>query len=335
MSRIHRRRVADLRTLARCVAALAMIGCPGAGAPEPQRVAEPATSCAERLAPLREEVRWADESQSFDWRLVEVPDWQRITVPTHVLRWQFREISLDDAHVLSFEDTDEAVAAWRRESPFADENEIRLDLERTLERDAEAALKAKLAGFPASSVALAIESTARWEHVAPVLRAMSQRDSTVRLVVDFAAPPWWQMRLFDEATRNAEDFSDMNHVLALRAAEVFATCPTAVWFANGGPRKLEDYVDGIEACDCSVDLAAARELVHAIGRPMLGSAGVVEISFVRSGVGAPFVAERSATWAEVLPRLRAGSGPVVLPDVPPPPEPPPPLPPPERRKRRG
>jgi hypothetical protein len=340
MRAVHRCRVADLRTAALYLCALATAGCGRAveAAPE-QGGAEPTTSCAERLAPLRQEMQWADEApQGFDWNLASVPDWQYTAMPAHVIRWQFGALTLDDADILYFERVDEEVATQLREFPGSDEKEIRRELERDLERDLKAGLKAKLPEVPASSVAIAIEANARWEHVAPALRVLSRGDGTVRLVVDRALPPWWDRRVFDEASRDAKGIGELSHEFSLRAVEVFATCPTAVSFADAGPRMMEAYVDGIEACDCRVDLAAARELLHGIALPMIGSAGVVEITVVPRGAGAPFVAEPSATWAEVLPRLRAGSGPVVLPDVPEPPRPiPPPPPPPEPkpRKRRG
>lgn len=132
-----------------------------------------------------------------------------------------------------------------------------------------------------------------------------------------------------------DSIGDVASVLAQRSVEVFAECPAAhTALANAAP-KMVQYVDAVEACDCRVDAAAARELIHAIARP--GRVGVVELAIVRSGDGMAFTAEPRASWEQVLPRLLATTSPIVLPDLPPPreiPVPPPPPPPARRRTTR-
>lgn len=253
--------------------------------------------CAEQLAPLREEMQWVDGRRSYNGRLAAVSEWRRDEIPAHLVAFEFGDVTLDRKPLTALTSVDGKV-----------------------ERE----LKRALAPLGDQPVALAIEPETQWQLVAPTLRVLSERDSVVRLLVEMPLPPWLDTRLAVEARKDGGSIGDVASVLAQRSDEVFATCPTAqATLAKGSPDMLE-YVDAIAACDCRVDAAASRELLHAIATPMTGGVGIVALGFVRNGGGTPFTAKPDARWSEVLPELLAAAPPIVLPDVPPPDMPPPP-----------
>lgn len=290
-------------------------------------VAGTTQSCTEQLASLREEMQWADSSPKYDGQLASVGQWRRSAAPAHVVALRVDEIVVDDARVAFLGSIEQDVAELAKQFPDDDVKQIRLDAERDLERRLDAGLKKALAPLAEQSIALAIEPSVPWELVAPTLRVLSRHGGVVHLLVGMPFPPWWSSRLFDEASRGADGLGEVSRRLSLRAAEVFATCPTALTFPDESSSTMARHVDGIEACDCRVDLAASRELLHAIATPLLAPVGVLELPVVSSGDGPSFTAEPGATWATVLPRLLAAPPPVVLPDLPAPSEiplPPPP-----------
>jgi hypothetical protein len=279
-------------------------------------------ACAEQLAPLREQMQWVDGRRSYSGRLAAVPDWQRAAIPEHILAFAFGEVLLDSKPLtgLPFALHDEL------SDDIASDEERRVDHERDLERNLQHALKRALAPLGDAPIAVAFEPSMQWHVVAPMLRTLSAQGGAARLLVEMPLPPWFDTRLRQKA---GESIGDVASRLAQRSVEVFAECPAAqAALANGAP-KMVQYVDAVEACGCRVDVAAARELIHAIAMP--GGVGVVELTIVRSGDGAAFTAEPRASWEQVLPRLLATTSPIVLPELPPPreiplPAPPPPLP---------
>ncbi|MCY1062765.1 hypothetical protein [Nannocystis sp. SCPEA4] len=279
-----------------------------------------ATTCVEQLAPLREELAWADEATVSSVpardRLASVPQWQRTTVPEHVVGvWQ-GEVGVDGTTVTWLSRDDDDDPPW-----------LVLENERDRQREVNASLTKPLASLGSTTVALAVDRDAPWVFVRPVVRTLAERDGAVRLLVAMPAPPWWDARLSDEVAQGTNGLGEVAGKLSARAAEVFADCPAAAQLDLSSSGMI-GYVDAIQACDCRVDLARTRELLHAIALPMIAPLGVVEVAVITRGEGAPFEAEPDTPWSAVLPRLLAERTPVLLrerpiPEVPPPPPPPP------------
>lgn len=291
-----------------------------------------ASRCAEQLAPLREELAWADESTTFPrfplMQLASVSQWRRTDVPEHVVGLSMGELRMPDATLKSLSrgaaetDLDPASAAAR-------------DL--SLQGQVNRALQQALAKPDGTALALGVDQEEPWVFVRPVLRTLAERDGVVRLVVGMPAPPWWDTRLFDELAQGTSGLGEIAMRLNVRADEVFADCPTAAAFhayqMESG--RMVGYVDAIEACDCRVDPVRTRALLHAIATPLITTMGVIEIPVITQGEGVPFEAERDTPWSAVLPRLLAARTPVLLPEpvIPETPYVPPPPPPPTRRRR--
>ena len=281
-------------------------------------------TCAEQLAPLREELAWADDSLVFpvppSVRLAAVPQWQRTALPEHVVGVWFDDLVVDGKTVTSLPHADDDDADPERASEHA----------RALQSRVDAALEKPLTGAGSTTVALAVDAGQPWTHVRPVLRTLAERGGGVHLLVGMPAPPWWDTRLFDEVAQGADGMGTIAARLEARAAQVFADCRTAAEI--GRSSNMVGYADAIQACDCRVDLAQTREVLHAIATPMIAPVGVVELAVIKHGEGVPFEAEPDSPWSAVLPDLLSLRAPVLLqeppvPEVVPPPPPPEPAPP--------
>jgi len=269
-----------------------------------KREASPA--CAEQLAPLRAEFEWLDAWSGFrepQHKLVQLSHSQRNAVPEHLVSLNVESVQFAGQSPY-----------WISKHADARSLEMQLRIE----------LKGPLAQLGQGSVALAIHPDEHWRVVRPTLKALAEGRGAVALLVDTAIPPTWQTPALEQALAG-DSLSDVADRLSQKSAEVFADCPAAASAVRAGG-KLVSYVDAIEACDCRVDLAASKDLLHAIAVPRLRPS-TVEITVVTSGDGTAFEAEPDAKWSEVLPKLLAAPAPILLPDIPaevPPPPPPPP-----------
>lgn len=289
-----------------------------------------AVRCGAELEALREEMEWADATiaQPRPLDLAGVPEWRHTTVPDRVLELRSGTIEIDEKVVAALPDLAGRVESIIAAYPGSDPNEVAHDAERNLDLELARALKAALASSGQAPVALAIVPGEPWQTVRPTLKALSKQVGTVRLLVGMPPPAWWDKSLFDEVVEGTNGLGMVAHRLSLRAAEVFADCPGAAALAAELPGEMVAWVDGLEACSCSADMATSRALLHAIATPLIAPVGAVELTVVTDGDGIPFEADTNAPWSDVLPRLLAAPAPVLLPDPPAPKDAPPPAPPP-------